>query len=317
MTDTALAPPSTARVFNVNILPAVADGDVPFWRIVLRGCSQCCFQTNEVTGLIFLIALLTYSWEQSLLMLMGALIGATVGLALRAERVLLELGLFGFNSCLMALALGNFFERDAALWIAAAVLCAVVSLVAWLMMRFFPYPVLAAPFILVFWIVWPFAEDLGLTKLEFAPFVDEDVFPIQAGFAAMGAALFAGTLLAGVLFFVAVAVSSWRDALLAFAAAMTAHSIAVWWLVPGQEINSGLAGFNAVLAAVAIYEFAGFDIRLALLGAIVASAILPLFTQLDLISLAAGFVLTTWAILFLGWFQDRWFNPRPTAIDTT
>ncbi len=76
MTDTTITPVSTARLFNLTVLPAVEDGQVPFWRVVLRGCSQCCFQTNEVTGVIFLVAVLTYSWQQSLLMLMGAVIGA-------------------------------------------------------------------------------------------------------------------------------------------------------------------------------------------------------------------------------------------------
>jgi urea transporter len=99
-----------------------------------------------------------------------------------------------------------------------------------------------------------------------------------------------------------------RHAVLALVAAFSADSVALCWNVPGEQINSRLAGFNAVLAAVAIYAFCGSDIRLALLGAIFASAILPLFTKLDLISLAAGFVVTTWLVMLLGWFQDRWFN---------
>jgi urea transporter len=82
-------------VMGRAVLPAVLDGEVPFWRLVLRGCSQCCFQTNEITGVIFLLAVLTYSWEQFLLMAMGAVIGAAVGWALKADRFLLELGLFG------------------------------------------------------------------------------------------------------------------------------------------------------------------------------------------------------------------------------
>ena len=310
MSDTTTAPISTARVFNCG--PASGGGRA---RAVLADRASrmfpVLFQTNEVTGVIFLVAVLTYSWQQSLLMLMGAVIGALVGLLLRSERSLLELGLFGFNACLMALALGNFFVRDAALWIAAAVLCVVVSIVAWAMPKWFPYPMLAAPFIAVFWIIWPPGGQLRSDQAAVPPFIDEDMFPIKAGFATIGAALFAGTVLAGVLFFVAVLVSNWRHAVLALAAAFPAHAVAVWWTVPGEQINSGLAGFNAVLAAVAIYAFAGSDIRLALFGAIVASAILPLFTKLNLISLAAGFVVATWAVLALGWFQDTYFNERP------
>jgi urea transporter len=300
---------STATVFGRAVLPAAEEGKVPFWRLTLRGCSQCCFQTNEVTGVIFLLAVLTYSWEQFLLMLMGALIATAVALVLRADRFLVELGVYGFNACLMALALGNFFDKEPLVYVWAAVLSAVVTVFTFFFVKVFSFPVLAAPFIVTFWVFWPLAEDLGLTKLQFPPFIDADVFYLRAGFSALGAALFAGTVLAGLLFFLGVMISNWRHAVLALGAAFLAHTIALWWEVPGEQINSGLAGFNAVLAAVAIYAFCGSDIRLALLGAIFASAVLPLFGKLDLISLAAGFVLTTWLVMLLGWVQARWFTP--------
>jgi urea transporter len=312
MTDLAEHPmtPSTATIFGRPVLPGVAEGSVPFWRLVLRGCSQCCFQTNEVTGVIFLIAVLTYSREQALLMAMGAVIAPAVALLLRGDRVLLELGVFGFNSCLMALALGNFFEYEAALWIWAAVLSALATAVTVVAVRFISFPILAAPFIVLFWIFWEFAEDVGLTLRVFPPFANEEYEALRAGLSALGAALFAGTITAGILFFVAVFVSNWRHAVLALSGAFLADRIAEWWAVPGEQINLGLAGFNAVLAAVAIYAFCGSDIRLALLGAVFASAILPVFGKLDLVSLAAGFVVTTWLVILLGWFQREYFNER-------
>jgi urea transporter len=311
MSATAEAPASTATVFGRPVLPPTAEGQAPFWRVVLRGCSQCCFQTNEVTGVLFLVAVLVYSWEQSLLMLMGATIGAGVAKLLKPNVFLYELGLYGFNSCLMALAVGNFFAKDAAMWLWAAALCVVCTLVAWGGMRWLRFPVLAAPFIVTFWAFWPFAEDVGLTKLQFPPFIDSEVHSVSAAISALGAALFAGTVAAGIVFFIGVMVSNWKHAVLAVSAALIAHTVAVWWDVPGEEINSGLAGFNAVLAAVAIYALCTADIRLALFGAIVASAVLPLFGKLDLISLAAGFVLTTWLVLALAWVQVRWFDEQP------
>jgi urea transporter len=306
---------ATATVFGRPVLAPVADGQVPFWRIVLRGCSQCCFQTNEVTGAIFLLAVLAYSWQMAAFMLIGAVVGPAVAIALRAERALIELGLFGFNSCLMALALGNFFAPEPALWLAVVLLAALAAVVAWAMMRLLAFPVIAAPFILSFWAVWPFAEQLGLDKLAFPPFIDERVYYVQASFAALGATLFAGTVLTGVLFFAGVLVSNWRHAVIAFAAATLAHVIAVWWGVPGQQINIGLAGLNAVLCSVAVYTLCGGDLRLALLGAIVASAVLRLFSMLGLVPLAAGFVLVTWSVIGLGWLQRRHFDARPAACE--
>ena len=133
--------------------------------------------------------------------------------------------------------------------------------------RFISFPILAAPFIVLFWIFWEFAEDVGLTLRVFPPF-GRGYEALRAGLSALGAALFAGTITAGILFFVAVLVSNWRHAVLAFSAAFIADRIAEWWAVPGEQINLGLAGFNTVLAAVAIYSFCGSDIRLALLGAV-------------------------------------------------
>lgn len=310
------ASPATGTVFGRPVLAPVEDGRVPFWRIVLRGCSQCCFQTNEVTGAIFLLAVLAYSWQMAAFMLIGAVVGPAVAIVLRADRALIELGLFGFNSCLMALALGNFFAPEPGLWAAVVLLAAAVAVVAWVMMRLLDFPVIAAPFILTFWVVWPFAERLGLDKLQFPAFIDERVYYVQASFAALGATLFAGSVLTGLLFFVGVLVSNWRHAAIAFAAATLAHIIAVWWGVPGQQINIGLAGLNAVLCSVAVYALCGGDLRVALLGAVVASAVLRMFAMAGLVPLAAGFVLVTWMVMALGWLQRRYFDAPPTDART-
>lgn len=80
--------------------------------------------------------------------------------------------------------------------------------------------------------------------------------------------------------------------------------------MPGQQIELELAGFNAILAAVAVFALVEAANRLALLGAIVATAVLPAFSKAGLIPGAAGFVVTTWAIILFGWFQTRYINPR-------
>ena len=89
---------STATILGRTVLPAVEDGKVPFWRLVLRGCSQCCFQTNEMTGAAVPDRRADLHLAAVVLLLMGAVIGPVVAIALRADRALLELGLFGFNA---------------------------------------------------------------------------------------------------------------------------------------------------------------------------------------------------------------------------
>lgn len=38
-----------------------------------------------------------------------------------------------------------------------------------------------------------------------------------------------------------------------------------------------------------------------------------MFGRLALVALAAGFVLVTWTVMFLGRFQQRHFNPEPAG----
>ena len=80
---------------------------------------------------------------------------------LNGDRVLLELGLFGFNSGLMGLALGNFYQPNIALWVTVMVLAVVVAAAAVAMARHLPIPFLAAPFIGIFWLMWFVADNIS------------------------------------------------------------------------------------------------------------------------------------------------------------
>ena len=99
-----------------------------------------------------------------------------------------------------------------------------------------------------------------------------------------------------------------------FLGAAIAVSVGLYWKLPGEQINSGLAGLNSVLAVVAIYELVRSDLPLALVGSIVAGALVPVFEAIGLVPLAAGFVTTVWLILLLHWFQAQAFDP-PAAAD--
>jgi urea transporter len=67
----------------------------------------------------------------------------------------------------MGLALGNFFEPNSILWLYMLVLAAVTAAITVAWSKLTRLPFLAAPFILVLWAMWPFAQYLGLTKVEF------------------------------------------------------------------------------------------------------------------------------------------------------
>jgi urea transporter len=297
-------------VFDRAVLPEVEFGAVPFWRQWLRGFSQCAFQANEVTAVFLILAVAVFSLQQAAFYLIAVLVGTAVAKVAKGVPDLLDLGLYGFNSGLFGLSMAAFFAPSPLLWVTVVVGAAVVALVTVAFSKLAPFPFLAAPFILTFWAFYPVAESVGLEKLVFDPFTDEKVFFINATFSAMGGALFAGTVISGLLFIIGVGLSNWRHAVVAFVCTLVAHIIATEWQTSAGAINAGLIGFNAVLCSIAVYSMCGQDLRLTLFGAIGATILIRLFNNLGLVPLAAGFVTMTWFIMLLGWLGPK-FNGTP------
>jgi urea transporter len=298
-------------VMGKNVLPEVQLGTLPFWRQFLRGFSQCAFQANEVTGLIFVIAVATYSWRMAAFYVLSVLIATLVARLLKADRTLLDLGLFGFNSGLMGLAMGNFYQPNTPLWVWVAVLAVVAALIAIAMGKWLPIPFLAAPFILTFWIMWFIADARPeLVKLDLGPWPVEDVHWGIAVIIALGAALFAPSVLTGLLFFLGLLVSNWRHAVIALVAAGIAVAISEHVGVAGGAINTGFVGFNAVLAALGTAAVLQGDLRMAVLAAMLATWFFSYINRnAPVPALASGFVLAVWFVMFLDWLHRR-FGPE-------
>ena len=104
------------KLAGISVLPEVDPSQAPFWRQVLRGFSQCAFQANELTALFFIAAASLYSWRMGAAYVASVVIATFVARLLKGIPDLLGLGLYGFNSGLMGLALANFFQPGTALW---------------------------------------------------------------------------------------------------------------------------------------------------------------------------------------------------------
>ncbi|MDA4845887.1 urea transporter [Hoeflea poritis] len=87
------------------VFPAAEPGQLPCWRLVLRGCSQLCFQSNELTGLFFLAAVLVASPIAAAYMLAAAIIAPSARMLLGDRGAGLETGLPGLNPSLIAVSL--------------------------------------------------------------------------------------------------------------------------------------------------------------------------------------------------------------------
>ncbi len=298
------------------VLPDVELGAVPFWRQFLRGFSQCAFQANEITGLIFVAAVALFNWRMAVFYVLSVLIATGVARLLKADRILTDLGLFGFNSGLMGLAMGSFYEPNTALWVWVVVLAALTAAVAVAMAKLLPIPFLAAPFILTFWLTWFVADTRPeLAKLDLGPWPVENVRWGTAVIDALGATLFAPAVITGVLFFAGLLVSNWRHAVVALLAATIAVSLAAHIGIAGGAINTGFVGFNAVLAALGVAAVLNGDLRTAVLAALLATWFFSYINRnAPVPALASGFVLAVWATMLLGWVESR-FGSKPAVAE--
>jgi urea transporter len=311
-------------VVGLEILPEIAGQPVPFWRQCLRGLSNCAFQVNEITGLVFVLAVAFYSWHMAIYYVVSVTIATMVarlakglpGLYTDQMDLFLDIGLMGFNAALMGLALGNFFEKGTALYVSVVVLAVVVEMVNLILAKWLPIPFLAAPFIATFWVFWPISSHVGVHAIPLGDFPDEPVHFIQAAFFSMGSTLFSPKIIAGALFLVGVLVANWRHAIVAAVGGMVAVALAQHVHVAGAAINTGFIGFNAVLAALATYALVADDLRLALLASLLATWLFSFLTRTaPFPALASGFVIAVWAILLLGWINPR-FAGRTAPADS-
>jgi urea transporter len=308
-------------ILGIEVLPEVKRRPMPFSRQCLRGLSNCAFQTNEFTGLVFVLAVGLYSWHMAIYYVVSVVIATVVarlakGMSGFTETmgVFLDLGLLGFNSALMGLALGNFFVKGTALYIAVAVLAVVVEIVNLILAKWLPFPFLAAPFIATFWVFWPISSHVGVHAIPLGAFPDEPVHYIQATFFSMGSTLFSPKIIAGVLFLVGVLVANWRQAIVAASSGLVAVALAEHVHIAGGAINTGFVGFNAVLAGLATYALVAEDIRLALLAALLSTWLFSFVTRnAPFPALASGFVFAVWAILLLGWINPRFVGRSDSA----
>jgi urea transporter len=275
-------------------------------RCALRGFSQCAFQANEIAGVLFVIAVAVSNLRMAAFYVVAVIVGTLVAKVVKGIDELLELGLYGFNSGLIGLALGNFFEPEPMLWLWVIVFAMVAAALTVAMSKWVPIPFLAAPFILTFWAVWLLSDTLGLTKHDFGAFPAMDVEWGKSVIAALGSALFVPSMLSGLIFLAGVAISNWRHALVAVLGALIANALAAQAGAVGGAINFGFIGFNGVLAALAAYVIIAPDLRLAVLGSVLATWLASyVYRGAPVPVLASGFVLAIWVMILLGWLNPR------------
>ncbi len=290
--------------------------------MVLRGCSQICFQSNELTGLFFLAAVLVASPLAAVYFLIAATVAPGARMLLGERGPVLATGITGLNPCLIALSLPVFFETgwgNVGMWVVLIVCVLAAVLLVWIFVKILPFPFLALPFVLLFWTLYTLSPSIDAVQpADLSGSSEMSSFhPLVAVLQSLGQTLFSLSPWSGLLFITGVFLSNWRHGVVALMGASMATLTSYYYgHADVTAVNLGLLGFNGVLAAVGIYVLCGEDLRLAILGAVTAAILTPAMADLGAV-VEAGlqaacmpFLLATWLVLGLGRIDETWFAQR-------
>ncbi len=304
------------------IFPPLKNGKISYFRLALRSISQLSFQANELTGLFFLAAVLIASPISCAYLTVAALL-ATVGRMLLGERgPILTTGLPGLNPCLIALSLPAFFQTgwsNVSMWFVLISCIAIAVVLVWLCVKVLPFPTLALPFLIIFWVLYALIPELDfLRPIALSADSKKNFHPVAAVMFSLGQAIFSPNIWSGMLFLIGLLLSNWRHALIAFLGAVISNIVSYYYRnADPMSVNLGLYGFNGVLAAVSVFVFCGGKFRLSLFGAVISTMLIPVIAKFGVQTLSSPFVFTTWLILGLGWVETNWFNIHPNDSPTT
>jgi urea transporter len=243
-----------------------------FVDLSLRGASQVFFQNNPLTGLMMLAAVFWGSYaNENLSVGWGAVLGLVVSsftaMLLRVDRESLRQGLYGFNGVLVGAALPTFLSHPPALWayvVIGAAASTIFTLALANVVKTWQVPGSTAPFVFTTWLLllaaYSFARipaaamgpavlptPTGTTDIQLSGSIIASILAKN-----VSQVYLVENVVTGILFLVAIAVSSVRSAIFAVAGSVVSLATTVLLGASGSSVRAGLYGFSAVLTAIAV-----------------------------------------------------------------
>ncbi len=273
---------------------------------------------NTVTGLIVLFAIMIASVPLGLVALASSGIGTGIALVSGAEKAVINQGLFGYNSVLTGLALSLFLSGEKRWGIALAGAAVTVLFTAALMhlLKAMEVPILTFPYILLTWSV--LLASFGLASIQLSPnLVPQDLshWKLQAEghfeatelIEGVGQIYFLENIYSSFLILIGIFWASWRMGLYAVVGTVLSSLTAYGLGAGSPSFNSGLYGYNAVLAIMAVtvvfkdrrHNSIPAGIVAAILTVPLMASITDVMIPYGLPALTMPFVIVTWLFLSL------------------
>jgi urea transporter len=295
------------------------------------------FQDNPLTGLILLVgitwgAIASGTGAVAIGAVIGLVVATTTAIAINVDETALRSGLYGYNGILVGAALPTFLQVDPTMWcvlVFGATISVIVMLAISNVAKTFGVSALTAPFVLTTWFF--LLASYALAGLPASGLPQPDLprtVATAAGLGMDGAAtatlngvsqvFLIGNVITGILFLVALAVSSVWAAIAALGGAVIATAVALAVGANPQLVVAGLFGFSPVLTAIAIATVF-YSPGPRVIGYAIAGTVFTVFVQaaldvglspVGIPTLTAPFVLATWLFLL----PRRSFAPVPHAV---
>lgn len=279
---------------------------LPFIDHVLKGIGQIMLQENRWTGLLFLLGIFMGSWQCGVAVLLSTAAGTFTAMKLKYNQSEINAGLYGFSAALVGVALSFLFETTLLIWI----LIVLGGALAAVFQHFFiqkKIPVFTFPFIIITWILvfalhhFTHIPPSAMLSSEVVPTEYDDFLACTNGF---GEVIFQGGVLSGMIFFLAVFISSPIATLYGLAASILGAGLSQLNGEPIKEIHMGLFGFNAVLSAIVFSGVKKTDGLWVLIAVLITIAIDDLLIDNHCLDIVGGvftfpFVAGTWITLLI------------------
>lgn len=274
-------------------------------KIILRGFSQVMLQNNIATGALFLLGIVYNYWVLALGALLGNIISTGFAYLLKIKKEDIEQRLYGFNGVLVGIALFFFFQINWLLIILVILGSALSTVIMQFMFnkKLFPY---TFPFVLSTWILLLIIKLFNLVPTVASSSVVETKLNILSALSqGVGQVMLQGNIITGIIFLIAIFVSSKKAGLLAFLGTLLGLTVAYACSWPMNLINIGIFGYNAVLCGIGF----NFEKRIAVLYAVIAIIlsifIVESFIAAGLTALTAPFVFAMWLVIGLQKFLPK------------
>lgn len=269
------------------------------FKVYFVGVGQIMLQENAITGLLFTIGVLFNSIVMGCLLLLASILGTELAKRFKYNNNNINKGLYGFNTALVGVAVVVFLKLSLLTFIILIVALVLTTLLQHFFIKY-NLSVFTLPFVVVTYLILIFCSKyfshLIQTETELSVTNTLDLLFVFKGF---GQVIFQNSILSGLIFFLAVFVSSPVAALYGLVASAFAAGIFYLSSVPITEINIGLFSFNAVLCAI---TFSGKQLKnsLLIILSVLLSIIISLFLyKFQILQLTLPFVVSCSVLTFL------------------